>query len=1019
MPQNKKRIPGVLKRLLAMASPEQLGRLAAVVPAAQHSMRLTGIPASITLAQWLIESSWGTSKLAVQGGNYFGVKYSGRAGEQYIEMETAEYVKGVRVMVQARFRKYATVQDSFDDHARLISSSKRYAPAMRAAADPQAFAIALQTCGYSTNPKYAEQLWVLVRQFKLLQYDVQAGQLAVVRAMAGKGIVIKIEGDGDSAKRALDMVKEHLHETAKAEQEVAEAAEFVKKAMEFAGVAYGIEELKEKFKEMVAEALEYGETLSDASKQTGLSASTLSVLHQAATITGTDFAQITAAVSKFDVTIAAAAGGEKKAESFIKSLGLNAKQLANDVNGPDVAFKAFIKTLGETESPIRRAELAKGLLGKAGTALIPVLLDIAEGYNTFEESAKKAGNYLTQEQAEALEETNHKMHELQSQIEGAGLQIVEGLLPALNQMFSVLQSGRSSQDTLQEWGRDIGITMAGVAEVLYSVASAAELVFGVAEGGKLTEAGRKDLEAAKQLKEQAEQFHDIAFGGSKAPSISAPVEVPGSKPRGPGFGGVDHSAEAGKSQDAIVRAAASLAAEQAKAEADARKAIDEQALSDLDARHKMGLVSDGEYYEAKLRLQTDALDGEAKALSAKQAALQDQLDKERRDKLAKRDKSGNSAEQLNTQRELLQVQEQMAALQTRRTQMQNAHDTEVYGADAATELQTLRLAADFEKERGDSLEAQIALLRRRNELEVDKIRKQGGTDGDVQVQQQLSQIEETKLRINDVEKRISESLAENKSRTEALNDAAAKDPRLKREVTQQVNQLNLQEAQAVAELIRQYDELAQQLGGPFKQKAAELKAELVKLSTPDNRENAKFAKDIQDGLAGISKSLIDTAALGKQSFGDMVASMTQDILRLALKISEEKWLEPLFQGGAASGSGGGGFWATLFGAAGAPRKASGGLAGGWLTMNEAGPEMVKLPNNSTVVPNQVVKQIAENGGNGGPPNVQQNIINKSSQPVTASQPRVDYNHELKSFIIETYLEDHQSGGPLYQLRSGG
>lgn len=145
------------------------------VPAAQISMRLSGVPASITLAQAILESGWGCSALSSTAHNFFGIKATHMGDpETYVAMPTAEYVNGKRVTIEADFEKYPTAADCFADHAALLSQAERYKPAMAANADPLRFAAELQACGYSTSPTYAEQLEELVKEFDLTQYDVAA-----------------------------------------------------------------------------------------------------------------------------------------------------------------------------------------------------------------------------------------------------------------------------------------------------------------------------------------------------------------------------------------------------------------------------------------------------------------------------------------------------------------------------------------------------------------------------------------------------------------------------------------------------------------------------------------------------------------------------------------------------------------------------------------------------------------------------------------------------------------------------
>jgi flagellum-specific peptidoglycan hydrolase FlgJ len=153
-----------------------------VVPAAQASMKVSGVPASVTIAQAILESGWGATSLAATANNYFGIK-SAHLGdpETYVAFQSAEYEHGQRVIELADFEKFPTVTDCFEDHAALLSQASRYKPAMTVRANAAEFARQLQACGYSTNrpplaekpPYYSDVLIALMNEFDLTQYDVQ------------------------------------------------------------------------------------------------------------------------------------------------------------------------------------------------------------------------------------------------------------------------------------------------------------------------------------------------------------------------------------------------------------------------------------------------------------------------------------------------------------------------------------------------------------------------------------------------------------------------------------------------------------------------------------------------------------------------------------------------------------------------------------------------------------------------------------------------------------------------------
>jgi len=167
--------------------------LKTVIPAAVASQKLTRIPASITIAQAILESGWGQSALARQANNFFGIKATSRLSpNSYAEFQTSEFVDGRRTSVMAAFAKYASPADSFAAHAQLIAGAPRYKAAMSYCAKPELFAHELQLCGYSTledaqgNHIYAERLMELVREFDLTQYDLPPTPDAPAAAQANE-----------------------------------------------------------------------------------------------------------------------------------------------------------------------------------------------------------------------------------------------------------------------------------------------------------------------------------------------------------------------------------------------------------------------------------------------------------------------------------------------------------------------------------------------------------------------------------------------------------------------------------------------------------------------------------------------------------------------------------------------------------------------------------------------------------------------------------------------------------------
>ena len=127
-------------------------------------MNIYNIPASITLAQGVLESGNGESRLAVDGKNHFGIKcHSNWRGKTIIEDDDE---KG------ECFRKYSEVADSYRDHSLFLSERGRYSFLFTyKKSDYKKWAKGLKKAGYATNPNYPSLLIDLIEKYELYNYD--------------------------------------------------------------------------------------------------------------------------------------------------------------------------------------------------------------------------------------------------------------------------------------------------------------------------------------------------------------------------------------------------------------------------------------------------------------------------------------------------------------------------------------------------------------------------------------------------------------------------------------------------------------------------------------------------------------------------------------------------------------------------------------------------------------------------------------------------------------------------------
>lgn len=122
------------------------------------------IPASITLAQGLLESNAGRSTLAVVANNHFGIKTGG--------LWSGPYILRNDDAPNEQFRKYNSAADSYEDHSRFLSTRGRYSSLFSLQpTDYSGWAAGLKAAGYATNPRYAEQLISVIELYDLSKYD--------------------------------------------------------------------------------------------------------------------------------------------------------------------------------------------------------------------------------------------------------------------------------------------------------------------------------------------------------------------------------------------------------------------------------------------------------------------------------------------------------------------------------------------------------------------------------------------------------------------------------------------------------------------------------------------------------------------------------------------------------------------------------------------------------------------------------------------------------------------------------
>lgn len=130
---------------------------------AKEEMRKYKIPASITLAQGILESGSGKGRLAVQANNHFGIKCHGWTGQKIYHDDDRS---------QECFRKYTHADSSFEDHSTFLTTRGRYSKLFQLRQDDyKGWAKGLRAAGYATDRKYPNKLISLIERYQLNRFD--------------------------------------------------------------------------------------------------------------------------------------------------------------------------------------------------------------------------------------------------------------------------------------------------------------------------------------------------------------------------------------------------------------------------------------------------------------------------------------------------------------------------------------------------------------------------------------------------------------------------------------------------------------------------------------------------------------------------------------------------------------------------------------------------------------------------------------------------------------------------------
>ena len=151
---------------------EQKNFIKTVGALASADMKKSGVLASLTIAQAITETGWGTSGLAAEGKALFGIKATKSWKGKVYGKDTKECYDGVNLVAvkSEAFRAYDSWEESVTDHSAFLKANKRYKEVI-GEKDYKKACNAIKAAGYATDPEYANKLIEIIEQYKLTEFD--------------------------------------------------------------------------------------------------------------------------------------------------------------------------------------------------------------------------------------------------------------------------------------------------------------------------------------------------------------------------------------------------------------------------------------------------------------------------------------------------------------------------------------------------------------------------------------------------------------------------------------------------------------------------------------------------------------------------------------------------------------------------------------------------------------------------------------------------------------------------------
>lgn len=130
-------------------------------PKAKAAASAIGLDPKLLMAQAALETGWGkfvTKDANGSSNNLFNIKAGGNSEHDSVTVKTTEYIADTPIKMNASFRKYASVEESFNDYISLIKKDERYQGALASTSNPESYVNELHKAGYATDPEYSTKI---------------------------------------------------------------------------------------------------------------------------------------------------------------------------------------------------------------------------------------------------------------------------------------------------------------------------------------------------------------------------------------------------------------------------------------------------------------------------------------------------------------------------------------------------------------------------------------------------------------------------------------------------------------------------------------------------------------------------------------------------------------------------------------------------------------------------------------------------------------------------------------------